>query len=104
MLKNVTKGAGNYLAVKLELEDTPNRNGIDARVDIYRKGMLGKTEGRIASRIITVSNGYSSGYEAIAYFGLPQNKKVDVRVSMPCGGQIYKATNVKRNQLFIINK
>jgi len=104
LLKNVTQGAGNYLAVKLELEDVPNRNGIDARVDIYHKGMLGKPGGHIASRIITVSNGYSSGYEAITYFGLPQNKKVDVRVSMPCGGQIYTATSVKRNQMLVIRK
>jgi hypothetical protein len=104
LLKNVTRGAGNYLAVKLDLEESPNRNGIDARVDIYQKGMLGKTEGRIASRIITISNGYSSGYEAIAYFGLPHDRKVDVRVSMPCGGKIYTANSVKRNQMFVFKK
>jgi len=102
LLKNATAGANNYLAIKLELENASNRNGIDARVDIYQKGRLGKAEGLIASRIITISNGYSSGYEAIAYFGLPNNKKVDVRVSMPCGGTVYKATSVKRNQMYII--
>jgi hypothetical protein len=104
LLRNVTRGAGNYLAVKLELEDAPNRNGIDARVEIYHKGMLGITEGRIASRIITVSNGYSSGYEAIAYFGLPSDKRVDIQVTMPCDGPVYTAISVKRNQLFIIRK
>ena len=104
LLKNITSGANHYLAVKLELEEGPNRNGVDARVDIYTQGKLGNEVERIASRIITVSNGYASGYEAIAYFGLPDHKKVDIRVSMPCGGQVYNATAVHRNQLYILRK
>jgi len=104
LLKNLTPGAQHYLAVKFELEEGPNRNGVDARVDIYTLGKLGKEEGRIASRIITVSNGYASGYEAIAYFGLPDHEMVDIRVSMPCGGTIYNATKVQRNQLYIFRK
>lgn len=102
LLKNITRGAKNYIAVKLELQDGPNRNGIDARVDIYEAGRLGKDEDLIGTRIITVSNGYSSGYEAIAYFGLPDHRKVDIRVSMPCDGPVLTATSVKRNQLYII--
>ncbi len=104
LLKNETPGANHYLAVKLELEEGPNRNGVDARVDIFTQGNLGNAEERIASRIITVSNGYASGYEAIAYFGLPDHNKVDIRVSMPCGGQVYNATAVQRNQLYILRK
>jgi hypothetical protein len=104
LLKNETPGAKHYLAVKLELEEGPNRNGVDARVDVYTRGKLGIEEERIASRIITVSNGYASGYEAIAYFGLPEHKTVDIRVSMPCEGQVYNATSVLRNQLYILRK
>ena len=104
LLKNLTSGANHYLAVKLELEEGPNRNGVDARVDIYTQGNLGNEVERIASRIITVSNGYASGYEAIAYFGLPDHKKVDIRVSMSCSGQVYNATAVQRNQLYILRK
>jgi len=104
LLKNETPGAQHYLAVKFELEEGPNRNGVDARVDIYTQGKLGNEDWRIASRIITVSNGYASGYEAIAYFGLPDHEKVDIRVSMPCGGTIYHATAVQRNQLYIFRK
>jgi len=104
LLKNETPGAQHYLAVKLELDKGPNRNGVDARVDLYIRGKLGIEEERIASRIITVSNGYASGYEAIAYFGLPDHKTVDIRVSMPCGGQVYNATAVQRNQLYILRK
>jgi hypothetical protein len=102
LLKNTTPGANNYLAVKLELEEGPNRYGVDARVDLFTRGNLGKEEERIASRIITISNGYASGYEAIAYFGLPGHEYVDIRVSMPCGGKIYKATSVHRNQVHVL--
>ncbi len=101
LLRNVTKGANNYLAIKMELENRPNRNGIDARVEIFKKGMLGEKEGLLGTRLITVSNGYSSGYEAIAYFGVPKNKVVDVRVTMPAGGPVFTATSVKRNQMFV---
>ena len=104
LLKNETPGADQYLAVKLELEEGPNRNGVDARVDLYTRDKLGIEEERIASRIITVSNGYASGYEAIAYFGLPEHKSVDIRVSMPCGGQVYNATAVQTKQLYILRK
>ena len=101
LLRNVTPNAENYLAVKLELDGKPNRNGIGAKVDIYKKGMLGKKKGRIATQQISVSNGYSSGYEAIVYFGLPKEKEVDVMVSMPSGGEVYTAKSVKRNQLYV---
>ena len=104
LLQNVTQGARNYIAIKLELENGPNRNGIDARVDIYKPGKLGNDKELIGSRIISVSNGYSCGYEAIAYFGLPDYKSVDVRVSMPGGEQVYTAVSVKRNQMYIFNK
>lgn len=104
LLKNVTKGAKDYLAIKLELEEGPNRNGIDARVDIYRPGKLGNYEDLIGTRIITISNGYSSGYEAIAYFGLPDFENVDISVSMPCGGPVLTAKSVSRNQMYIFRK
>jgi hypothetical protein len=101
LLKNVTRGAKNYIAVKMELKDGLNRNGVDARVDIYKAGRLGEVEYLIGTRIITVSNGYSSGYEAIAYFGLPEERKVDIRVSMPCDGLVFTASYVNRNQMYI---
>ena len=104
LLRNVTPGAENYIDIKLELEQSLNRNGIGARVEIFQAGRLGKKEDLLGTCIISVSNGYASGYEAIAHFGLPKNKKVDVRVIMPCNGPVYTATSVARNQLFILKK
>ena len=104
LLRNVTPGAENYLDVKLELKNSPNRNGLGARVEIYQAGKLGNKKGLLGTSIISVSNGYSSGYEAIAHFGLPGDKNVDVRVTMPCNGKVYTATSVARNQLFIVKE
>lgn len=102
LLRNVSKGADKYIAVKPELKDSPNRNGIGARVEVYKAGMLGNKEGLIGTRIISVSNGYSSGSEAIAYFGLSEDKTVDIRMTMPTGGKTYTRKSVKRNQMLII--
>ena len=101
LLRNVTSGAKKYLAVKLELGEHSNRNGIDARVELYAPGKLGINEELIGTQLITISNGYSSGSEAIAYFGLPNHKKVDIRVTMPCEGTVFTATSVKRNQMYV---
>ncbi len=104
LLKNVTPNAQNYIDVKLELENSANRNGIGAKVEIFKAGSLGIAEARLGTKIISVANGYSSGYEAIAHFGLPKNETVDIRISMPCNGKIYTATGIKRNQLFKLKR
>ena len=70
---------------------------------IYRAGMLGEKEGMIGTRIISISNGYSSGSEAIAYFGVPDDKTVDILMTMPTGGKVYARKGIKRNQMIIIN-
>ena len=103
LLRNVSKSAKNYIAVKPELNNTPNRNGVGARIEIYKAGMLGKKEGFLGTRIISISNGYSSGSEAIAYFGVPDDKTVDILMTMPTGGKVYTRKGVKRNQMIIIS-
>jgi hypothetical protein len=104
LLRNVSKSAKHYIAVKPALRDGPNRNGIGARVEIYKAGMLGEKEGLLGTRIISVSNGYSSGTEAIAYFGVPDSKTVDILMTMPAGGKVYTRKGVKRKQMVIISE
>ncbi len=104
LLRNVTSGAEHYINIRLDLKDGPNRNGIGAKVEIFREGRLGFAEDRLGTKIISIANGYSSGYEAIAHFGLPNDRKVDILVTMPCDGPVYAATSVKRNQLYIIKE
>ena len=104
LLRNVTPNAENYIDVKLDLDKASNRNGIGAKVEIFKAGSLGKPEDRLGTHIISVANGYSSGYEAIAHFGVPHDGTVDIRVTMPCNGPVYTAGNIKRNQLFKLKK
>ena len=104
LLRNVTPGADNYIDIKPELENSANRNAIGARVEVFKAGKLGSKKDLLGTSIISVSNGYSCGYEAIAHFGLPKDKKVDIRVTMPCNGKVYTATSVDRNQRFILKK
>lgn len=102
LLRNVTPGADNYIDIKLELKDSFNRNGIGAKVEIFKAGSLGRKKGLLGTYLISVSNGYSSAYEAVAHFGLPKNKTVDIRVTMPCNGTVYTAKSVARNQMYIL--
>ena len=104
LLRNITPNAENYIDIKTELKNSPNRNGIGALVEIFKAGSLGKAEDRLGTHIISVANGYSSGYEGIAHFGVPNDEKVDIRVAMPCNGTVYRAKGVKRNQLFKLKK
>jgi hypothetical protein len=104
LLRNITPNAENYIDIKLDLEKAQNRNGIGAKVEIFKAGSLGKPEDCLGTHIISVANGYSSGYEAIAHFGLPKNETLDIRLTMPCKGKVYTATKVKRNQLFTLKK
>ena len=66
--------------------------------------MLEKKEGFLGTRIISVSKGYSSGSEAIAYFGVPDDKTVDIMMTMHTGGKVYTRKGVKRNQMIIISE
>ncbi len=104
LLRNVSLNADNYIDIRLELEKSLNRNGIGAKVEIFKAGNLGKKESRLGTYIISISNGYASGYEAVAHFGLPNDKAVDIRVTMPCSGKVYTATSIARNQIFVLKK
>ncbi len=104
LLRNVTQGADNYIDIKPELENIENRNGIGAKVEIFKAGMMGKKKGLLGTSIISVSNGYSCAYEALAHFGLPGDEKIDLILTMPCDGPVYKAKKIKRNQLFILKQ
>lgn len=104
LLRNVTPNAENYLDVILNLQKSANRNGIGAKVEIFQKGRLGIKEGLLGTRIISVSTGYSSAYEAIAHFGLPSQQNVDVKVTMPTDGKVHMKKNVSPNQLFVLRE
>jgi hypothetical protein len=84
LLRNETPG-GRGLAVRVEGPPGVNRMGVGARVGVYAAGRLGDPAARLGVREITLGQGYCSGQEAIAYFGLGDVSSVDVDVVLPAG-------------------
>ncbi|MBI1247816.1 hypothetical protein GC197_08195 [bacterium] len=82
LLKNETPG-GNWLDVTAEGTGPTNRMGIGTKVNVYTAGQLGKPEGLIGSKEISIGYGYCSGQEAVAHFGLGEAESVDVEIVLP---------------------
>src|SRR5690606_29910901 len=81
LFRNVTE-AGNYLVVRVRGQAAGlNSMGIGATVRLYEAGHVGDA-GRLLGRgDITIGNGYSSGDEAMAHFGLGRVETCDVVVT-----------------------
>lgn len=100
LFHNITKDT-RYLNVKVDLgEGKPNRYGVGAKVSVYPATRWMTSPPIIA--LIEIDNGYVSGREATAHFGVPGQDAVDVVVELPCGGPVLKAKGVKVNQLLIV--
>lgn len=104
LLRNITVGATDYIAIGLNIPSEKNRNGIGATIRIYKPGQLMKKEALLGIKSVSVANGYSSGTTAEVHFGTPGYEKVDIEVKMPCNGKIYIAKGVTTKQLFVLNE
>ncbi len=102
LLKNVTEIDNNFIDISINIPDAGNVFGVGATIKIYKPGESGNPDALLGIKVISVSNGYSSGTEAIAHFGIPDYNFVDIIVYMPCGGNIYKEDNVSVNQFYVI--
>ena len=79
--RNTSKG-GHWLTVKVVGEGSGfNVMGVGATVRLYRSGSAGDKNGFIGRRDISIGNGYSSGEEALAHFGLGSEEVCDVVVN-----------------------
>ncbi|MEX2215063.1 MAG: CRTAC1 family protein [Phycisphaeraceae bacterium] len=83
-------GARQFLDVKVLGKTKLNRMGIGAKVMVYRGGGLGDPKQLLGMREIQIGTGYASGQPAIAHFGLGDEAKVDIWVSLPDGRIINK--------------
>jgi len=101
LLRNETPG-GNWLDLRVEGANGINRMGIGARVAIYPAGKLGEAAALLGSREIGIGYGYCSGQEAVAHFGLGQEKSVDVEVTLPHGKGKLTRKGVTANQRLTI--
>ena len=75
LLRNVTEGAGDYIAIRMDIPGEKNRNGIGATVRIFEAGKAGDARALLGIKCISVSNGYSGGCPAEAHFGTPGHRK-----------------------------
>jgi enediyne biosynthesis protein E4 len=101
LLHNETKG-GNWLQVKVQGSRGVNRDGVGAMVRLYPAGSKGDRRVLLGAREIAVGQGYASGQEALAHFGLGKLEACDVEVTLPCGKGKLTRANVKANQLVLI--
>lgn len=102
LMKNVTKGTGHYLSLKLNIASEKNRNGIGATVKIYEPGKIGNENNRLGMNVVSISNGYCSGTVSDAHFGVPGFKKVDILIEMPGKGNVYKLRGIPTQQHLVI--
>ncbi len=103
LLRNETP-SGNWLDVRVEGPDGVNRMGIGAKVHVYLAGKRGEASALLGSREISIGYGYCSGQEAVAHFGLGQEKMVDLEVILPHGKSKVSRKNVEANQRLTVKR
>lgn len=106
LLKNETPG-GHWLDVVVEGTAKPgasgvNRAGIGAVVRVYPLAEEGKSKALLGVREISSSQGYTSGQEPVAHFGLGTVEKCYVEVILPHGRGRWERHNVSANQRIVI--
>jgi len=72
--------SGHWLEVSV---DASLGGGHGSVVDVYEAGGLGDPEQLVGRHLISPSQGYSSGVEAVAHIGLGDRETVDVRITPP---------------------
>jgi len=95
LMRNTSVG-GNWLDV--EVADPDHPLGIGAIVTVYREGMAGTADGLLGRAEIGIGSGFSSGGEAVAHFGLGDQRVVDVVVRIPSGGPTFTREAVPANR------
>jgi len=64
---------------------TINRMGIGCKVRLYRAGKIGEKSALLGYNEILIDQGFCTGHEAVAHFGLGRLTKCDVEVELPFG-------------------
>ncbi len=81
LFRNGTEPSGHWLTVRVVGNGNGwNTMGIGATVRLYEAGRGSDPKSFLQRRDITHGNGYSSGEEALAHFGLGDRTEVDVEV------------------------
>ncbi|MFP4058471.1 MAG: CRTAC1 family protein [Candidatus Brocadiia bacterium] len=81
---------------------TINRMGIGAKVRVYRAGGLGEPRALLGYSEIGTGQGYCTGQEAIAHFGLGHLTVCDVLVTLPFGKGTVRRPGVPADRLLTV--
>lgn len=101
LLRNETQG-GHWLDVAVAPAKGVNRMGLGAVVRIYEAGKLGQADALLGQREVSASQGYTSGNEAAAHFGLGTVQTIDVEVTLPHGQGKLQRRDVKCDQRIVV--
>jgi len=103
LLLNRTAADHHWLQVKVQGK-TVNRMGIGSKISVYEAGKLGRRSALLGYQEIDVSQGFCSGHEAVAHFGLGDASQCDVEVVLPFGkGRIVERA-VAADQLLLLEQ
>ena len=93
--------AGRWLRVRV-VGKTINRMGIGSKIRVYRAGKIGNPAALLGFQEIHISNGFCTGQEATAHFGLGEHTTCDVEITLPFGKGVIRKTSVKADQLLTV--
>jgi enediyne biosynthesis protein E4 len=97
---NTTATSNHWLSIKVS--SGVNTMGLGAKVKIYTAGHSGEAAHLIGYSEINTGNGYSSGSDPTAHFGLGGLTSVDVRVELPFGGGTLVLGAVTADQILTV--
>ncbi len=90
--------ARHWLGVRVQGR-TMNRMGIGAKVSVFEAGRVGKPEALLGFREIGIGDGFCTGHEASAHFGLGDAARCDVEVVLPFGKGTVRQADVAADRV-----
>ncbi|MBM4036230.1 MAG: CRTAC1 family protein [Planctomycetes bacterium] len=79
-----------------------NRSGIGARVKLYPAGKLGDDRSLLGCQEIATGQGFCSGQEPVAHFGLGPATRCDIQVTLPFGKGTLTRKDVSADQRLVM--
>ena len=105
LFRNTSDPNNGWLEVQIDALSDPNVNnqGLGSQVFVYEAGHAGDLAYLLGMQEIHVTNGYSSGTEPIAHFGLASAAYVDVVVELPWGAGTLTRLNLAADDRYTIS-
>ncbi len=105
LFRNVTDNGNRFVQIRVDAAAVPgvNRNGIGSIIRLYEPGRAGDPAALIGAGEIQITNGYSSGVEAMAHFGVGRRRRVDVVVVLPWGARTWTVKRLPSNTAYTVS-